>query len=84
MTEVNASALYNIYIKPNKDFKLLQCFFFKYLYNSRVFDVCSYFGTGSCNGELKRHLYVNPIVNKKDIKSMSRSDNTLDSDTTTL
>ncbi|CAN6881825.1 unnamed protein product [Brassica oleracea var. botrytis] len=26
MTEVNASALYNIYIKPNKDFKLLQCF----------------------------------------------------------
>ncbi|CAF1928423.1 unnamed protein product, partial [Brassica napus] len=56
MTEVNASALYNIYIKPNKDFKLLQCFFFKYLYNSRVFDVCSYFGTGSCNGELKRHL----------------------------
>ena len=31
MTEVNASALYNIYIKPNTDFKLLQCFFFKYL-----------------------------------------------------
>lgn len=34
--------------ETNKDFKLLHCFFFRYLYNLRVFDVCSYFGTGSC------------------------------------